>query len=188
MLYFDLQSTLVDHFLCLFEQYQVLMSSECVLILVIFVHRDVLQQLNLQDWLLDPVGNDQFATLTDGVTEILTNSVGGERPVLRARRTVRSHLHNVFSCIHHGFMLICVTLGMIEALQISDQISDAVLTSSVNRTGLISGSVGHPEDLISLLCTCLVLPFGEEVSLRRFDDFLTTMWSGWSILPQRSIW
>lgn len=47
-------------------------------------------QLNLQDWLNDPLGNDQFATLIDNATEIYTNNVGGERPQIKARRMVCS--------------------------------------------------------------------------------------------------
>ena len=47
-----------------------------------------LSQMNLQDWLSDPLGNDQFATLVDNVTEINVNNAGGERPQVRARRTV----------------------------------------------------------------------------------------------------
>jgi translation initiation factor 3 subunit B len=44
-------------------------------------------EMNLQDWLSDPLGNDQFATLVDNVTEINVNNAGGERPQVRARRT-----------------------------------------------------------------------------------------------------
>lgn len=46
--------------------------------------------MNLQDWLMEKQGSDDYATLIDGFVEISTNSVGGERPVLKARRQVRS--------------------------------------------------------------------------------------------------
>ena len=48
-----------------------------------------IMQMNLQDWLMEKQGSDDYATLIDGFVEISTNSVGGERPSLKARRQVR---------------------------------------------------------------------------------------------------
>jgi hypothetical protein len=46
-------------------------------------------QDNMYDWLLDPLGRDEYLVFTDVATEVYRNGVGGDKPEAVVKKTVR---------------------------------------------------------------------------------------------------